>query len=124
LPEFLPKLLKILKDNKIAVNIVGHAGSGNLHIIPLMDLHQESERAKITKVSDEVYDLVVEYGGTITAEHNDGIIRTPYVKKMFGEEMYSIFEQVKNIFDPHNIFNPGKKVGGTVQYIEDHIAGK
>jgi len=124
LPEFLPKLLKILKDNKIAVNIVGHAGSGNLHIIPLMDLHKESERAKITKVSDEVYDLVVEYGGTITAEHNDGIIRTPYVKKMFGEEMYSIFEQVKNIFDPHNIFNPGKKVGGTVQYIEDHIAGK
>jgi len=124
LPVVLPAILKILKDNKIPVNVVGHAGSGNLHIIPLMNLNDENERAKIAPVSTEVYDLVIKHGGTITAEHNDGIIRTPYVKQMFGEEMYNIFKEVKKIFDPKNIFNPGKKVGGTVAYMESHIVGR
>lgn len=124
LPEFLPKVIKILQSYKIKVNIVGHAGSGNLHIIPLMDLSKESEKEKIPKVADEVYKLVIEYGGTITAEHNDGIMRTPYVKQMFGGNMYELFEKTKNIFDPNNIFNPGKKVGGTKEYMISHIAGK
>ncbi len=124
LPEFLPKIIKILKKNNIAVNIVGHAGSGNLHIIPLMNLNKESERAKIPIVSDEVYKLVIQYGGTITGEHNDGIIRTPYVRQMFGDDVYRLFEQIKNIFDPNNIFNPGKKVGGTLEYLKNHIVGK
>jgi len=122
LPEFLPRLLGILKMYEIKVNIAGHAGSGNLHIIPLMDLTKESERAKIPKVSDEVYSLIIEYGGTITAEHNDGIIRTPYVEKMFGTRMYDLFKKIKEIFDPNNIFNPGKKVGGSVEYLKDHIS--
>jgi FAD/FMN-containing dehydrogenase len=121
LPEFMPKLLKILKDNGMSVNIVGHAGSGNLHIFPLMDLSKESVRENITKVTPQVYDLIIRYGGTITAEHNDGIIRTPYVEKMFGTQMYNLFKEVKEIFDPHNIFNPGKKVGGTVEYANEHI---
>jgi FAD/FMN-containing dehydrogenase len=124
LPEFLPKIIKILKKHDIAVNIVGHAGSGNLHIIPLMNLNKESERAKIPIVSDEVYKLVIQYEGTITGEHNDGIIRTPYVRQMFGDEVYKLFEQVKSIFDPNNIFNPGKKVGGTLEYLKNHIVDK
>jgi FAD/FMN-containing dehydrogenase len=124
LPEFLPKMLKILDRYNIKVNIAGHAGSGNLHIIPLMDLKEKHERDKIKKVSDEVYDLIIEYGGTITAEHNDGIIRTPYVSKMFGDDVYGLFQQIKDIFDPNNIFNPGKKVGGTIEYMEEHIAKK
>ncbi|MEI8337683.1 MAG: FAD-binding oxidoreductase [bacterium] len=122
MPEFLPKLLKILKDNKIKANIAGHAGDGNYHIIPLMDLTLESERAKIVPVSEKVFALIKEYGGTITAEHNDGIIRTPYLPLMFGEKIYSLFEEVKRIFDPQNIFNPGKKVGGSKEYINSHIA--
>ncbi len=122
MPEFLPKLLKILKENGIKANIAGHAGNGNYHIIPLMDLTKESERAKIRPVSDEVFSLIKEYGGTITAEHNDGIIRTPYLNQMFGEEVCGLFKEIKNIFDPKNIFNPGKKVGGSLKYIEDHIS--
>ena len=121
MPQFLPKLLKILSDNGIQANIAGHAGNGNYHIIPLMDLREESERAKIVPVSKLVYNLIVEYGGSITAEHNDGIIRTPFVEQMFGKEMYKLFEEVKRIFDPQNIFNPGKKVGGTIEYLESHI---
>lgn len=121
LPDFLPELLDILKEHGIKVNIAGHAGSGNLHIIPLMDLSDERERRKIPIVSTKVYDLVIKYGGTITGEHNDGIIRTPYVQKMFGDEVYNLFKRVKEIFDPNNIFNPGKKVGGTIEYMEEHI---
>lgn len=124
LPKFLPKLIKILDKFKIPVNIVGHAGDGNLHIIPLMNLNLKEERDKIVPASNEIYALVNQYKGTITAEHNDGIIRTPYVQQMFGEEMYKIFEQVKDIFDPNNIFNPGKKVRGSLQYMENHIVGK
>lgn len=124
LPEFLPRLLKILKDHGIKINIAGHAGSGNLHIIPLMDLTKKSERDKIPEVSDKVFKLIKEFEGTITAEHNDGIIRTPYVEEMFGSEVYALFEEVKNIFDPKNIFNPGKKVDGTVEYMKEHISAK
>lgn len=121
MPEFLPKLLAILKENGIGANIAGHAGDGNYHIIPLMDLTKEEERAKIVPVAKEVYELIVKYGGTITAEHNDGIVRTPFVKDMFGAEMYSLFEEVKKIFDPQNIFNPGKKVGGSLEFYTSHI---
>jgi len=121
-PEFLPKALKILKEHGIEANIAGHAGNGNFHIIPLMDLKQKSERDKITVVSDKFYDLVAEYKGTITGEHNDGIVRTPYLGKMYSPEVLELFKKTKEIFDPKNIFNPGKKVGGTVEYLENHIA--
>src|SRR3990167_4754697 len=120
--EFLPKALKILKEHGIEANIAGHAGNGNFHIIPLMDLKQKSERDKITVVSDKFYDLVAEYKGTITGEHNDGIVRTPYLGKMYSPEVLELFKKTKEIFDPKNIFNPGKKVGGTVEYLENHIA--
>ena len=118
LPEFLPKLLAILKKNTITINIAGHAGEGNLHIIPLMNLKDEKERKKIIPVAQEVYALVLSYGGTITAEHNDGIIRTPFLKDMYGDRMVFLFQEIKNIFDMNNIFNPGKKVGGTLDDIK------
>jgi FAD/FMN-containing dehydrogenase len=122
LPEFLPKLTKILNDYKLVYTIAGHAGDGNFHIIPLMNMHEKKNRDEITEISDKVYDLVLQYKGSITAEHNDGIVRTPYLEKMYGPKVYDLFKQVKNIFDPQNIFNPGKKVGGSLQYLHDHIS--
>ncbi|MBI2037277.1 MAG: hypothetical protein HYT14_02865, partial [Candidatus Liptonbacteria bacterium] len=64
----------------------------------------------ILELAPKVYDLVIKAGGTTTGEHNDGIIRTPYLGLLFGEEMVALFERTKKIFDPLNIFNPGKKV--------------
>lgn len=129
LPEFLPKLRKILDDAEIVYTIAGHAGNGNFHIIPLMNMQEEHNRDLITELSDKVYDLIAEYKGTITAEHNDGIVRTPYLGKMYSPEMLELFEETKKIFDPNNIFNPGKKVpapslngGGSIPYMMDHLA--
>ncbi len=122
MPEFLPKLRAILDEYKLVYTIAGHAGDGNFHIIPLMDMHDQSNVKAIDEVSDKVYDLVIAYGGSITAEHNDGIIRTPYLVKQFGPEVVALFQKAKDAFDPKDIFNPGKKVGGTKAYMMSHLA--
>ncbi len=122
LPDFLPKLNKIFaKYPHLIYTIAGHAGDANFHIIPLMDLKKEDQRQIIPALSDEVYDLVLQYKGSITGEHNDGLIRTPYLEKMYGPKITSLFKQVKEIFDPQNIFNPRKKVGTDMKYALDHI---
>ncbi len=122
LPEFLPRLNKILdKYPSLIYTIAGHAGDGNFHIIPLMDFKKADQRAIIPKLSEEVYSLVLEYEGTITAEHNDGLIRTPFLEKMYGPQMTYLFAQVKKLFDPQNIFNPRKKVGGDIKWAMQHM---
>jgi len=68
-----------------------------------------------------VYDLVLKYDGSITAEHNDGLIRGPWVKQQYGEEVYELFRRVKQIFDPKGIFNPGKKVDVDWEWAMSHL---
>ena len=121
MPEFLPKLTAILDSYGFAYGMAGHPGDGNFHIFPMLKLEDAAERAIIPKLSEEVYGLVLQYKGTITAEHNDGLVRTPYLEKMYGPEIIRLFAQVKTIFDPENIFNPGKKVGGSLSYSLSHI---
>ena len=118
---FLPELNKLLSSYNLIYTIAGHAGEGNFHIIPLMDLNKPESKKAILELQPKVYELVAKYHGSIDGEHNDGIIRTPYLPMMFGEKMCDIFAQVKNIFDPLNILNPGKKVGGTIADIERSI---
>ena len=91
-----------------------------------MDFKRSDIAKIIIELGELVYGLVVKYHGSITAEHNDGIIRTPYLEKMYGKEIIKIFAEIKEIFDSKNIFNPGKKVptlsmGGTKEYIANHI---
>lgn len=126
LPKFLPELNDILNKYDLTFTLAGHAGDGNFHIIPLMDFKRNDTTTIITELSDKVYDLVLRYHGSITAEHNDGIIRTPYLPKMYGEHIMQIFKEIKDIFDPKNILNPGKKIAipggmGTKEYIKNHI---
>jgi len=134
LPKFLPDLNDILSKYKLTYTLAGHAGDGNFHIIPLMDFKRLDTAKIIIELGDKVYDLVMKYHGSITAEHNDGLIRTPYLPKMYGDRIVRIFQNIKEIFDPKNIFNPGKKVpnkitgglpadeAGTKEYIGAHIA--
>ncbi len=121
LPQFLPELNKILSQYNLTYTIAGHVGDANFHIIPLMDLRDPKTRVIIPKLTDRVYKLVFKYKGSITGEHNDGLIRSPYLKDMYGEEIYHLFEKVKNIFDPNNIFNPGKKVDSSLNYAMEHL---
>ncbi len=118
LPEFLPKVRALVDEYKLVYTIAGHPGNGNFHIIPLMDLNSVYSADVILELSKKVYDLVHEYHGSISAEHNDGIIRTPYLLQMFGQKMCDLFSEVKKIFDPQDIFNPRKKVDGTFEDIK------
>ncbi|MEI6810823.1 MAG: FAD-binding oxidoreductase [Candidatus Nomurabacteria bacterium] len=124
LPEFLPKMDEIFaKDTykDLVYTLQGHLGDANFHIIPLINVHQEGIGDVLHKLMDEIYDLVFEYKGSMSAEHNDGILRTPYLPKMFSPEIISLFEKTKNIFDPENILNPGKKVNGDKEFTWSHI---
>lgn len=119
--EFFPKLIKILKDHGINYTIAGHMGDGNFHIIPLMNFSIKSEVEKIPIVEDLVNNLVIEYHGSISAEHNDGLVRGHYIQKMYGEKMFKIFKEIKDIFDPQKIFNPHKKTDASLNYSLSHI---
>lgn len=122
LPQFLPKLNKILsKYPNLIYTIAGHMGDGNFHIIPLMDISDEKQREIIPILSHEVYDLVFKYHGSTTGEHNDGLVRSPFLKQMYGEKIYALFEKTKEIFDPNNIFNPRKKINSDMDYSMKHI---
>lgn len=121
LHDFLPKLRKIIKRYQLSATIAGHFGDGNFHIIPLMDISDPKEQAKLEPIMREVVKLVLEYGGSLAGEHNDGLIRGPWLTAMFGERMVDDFRQVKDIFDSANIFNPHKKTDASWDFSMNSI---
>lgn len=121
LPEFIPELYGVLDEYKLIYTVAGHVGDGNFHIIPLMDFSHPDFVSIIKELSEKVYTLVGRYHGSITGEHNDGLIRTPFLHKMFSPLMLGIFMEIKNIFDENNIFNPNKKVNGDMNLMVNSI---
>jgi len=103
-------LLQTYFDSKLDYVFYGHVGDGNLHTRPLIDMDSKSEVELIERLAHQVFDRVIRTGGTITGEHGDGIARVKYIPFMYGNEIFSIFLQVKKIFDPQFILNPGKKI--------------
>lgn len=118
---FVPKLIKILEDQHIFYGFHGHIGDGSMRVIPIFDLADTNISEQIDMLCKSVFSLVKELGGNMSADHSDGIIRTPYLREFYGEEIYNIFVDIKNTFDPKNIFNPGKKIGGTVGDIKKYM---
>ena len=118
LSEFLDGVYKMLKKHKLEIAVWGHAGDANFHMQPFMDLSKAADRKKVFKVMDEFYGMVIKMGGTTAGEHNDGLLRAPYLKKLYGEEMYDLFKDVKNICDPKGIFNPRIKLDVTKSDLE------
>lgn len=121
LPEFLPKIREIIKKYKLFATIAGHMGDGNFHIIPLMKLEDPNDRAKLEPAMKEVNNLVLQYKGSLSGEHNDGLVRGPWLEAQYGKEIVDIFKQTKDIFDPEHIFNPNKKAYATWDYSFSHI---
>ncbi|PIR82357.1 FAD-binding oxidoreductase [Candidatus Kaiserbacteria bacterium CG10_big_fil_rev_8_21_14_0_10_59_10] len=120
-PEFLPRLFELLDAEKFIYAVTGHVGDGNFHIFPLVNLSQPDAHTMILELMPKVYALVKEFHGSTTGEHNDGIIRTPFLDTMFSPRMLALFGEVKRLWDPANILNPGKKVGGTLSDIERYM---
>jgi FAD/FMN-containing dehydrogenase len=129
LPKFLPELRQILNKYDLTYTLAGHAGNGNFHIIPLMDFSRTDTGKIILELSEQVFDLVSRYHGSMAGEHNDGLIRTPFLNKMYSPKVIQIFSEIKKIFDPKNIFNPGKKIPAlnlveSKKYILSHLVSE
>jgi len=124
LPEFLPKIRAIIKKYKLFATIAGHMGDGNFHIIPLMKLEDPNDRAKLEPAMKEVNNLVLQYKGSLSGEHNDGLVRGPWLEAQYGKDMVEIFKKTKDIFDPEHIFNPNKKAYATWDYSFSHIRAR
>lgn len=120
--EILPQIVAILKKHpEFIFTVAGHIGNGNFHIIPLADITDKKVRDAIPIIAQQVYDIITKHHGSITGEHNDGLIRTPYLPRMYEPKIISLFEKTKEIFDPNNIFNPRKKVFGDLDFALSHI---
>lgn len=121
LHRFLPEIRKIINKYGFLATIAGHLGDGNFHIIPLMNIENADEKSKLEPAMREINALVLKEKGSLSGEHNDGMIRGPWLKDMYGDEVYGYFKKVKTIFDPHNIFNPHKKTDANWDFSMQHI---
>lgn len=121
LVEFLPQLRNIVKKYNLLATVQGHIGDGNFHIIPLMKLEDKDERDKLRPAMTEVNELVLKYHGVLSGEHNDGMIRGPWLQRAYGDEIYGYFKDTKDIFDPEHIFNPHKKANADWEWSLHHV---
>lgn len=110
LPEFVARLQAILKAHGVNWTFHAHAGAGQTHARPFLDLNDPEDRAKLEPLAEEVHDAALALGGTISGEHGCGLLRTQFLRRQYGELM-NVFREVKYAFDPANLLNPGKIVG-------------
>jgi FAD/FMN-containing dehydrogenase len=110
LSTFFAEIEKLFKKFDIQAAVHGHGGNGHFHFYPLLDFTKKETAKLVEDMAEAFYSTAVKFKGDICGEHNDGIIRTPYLHKMFSKQMIQIFEAAEAIFDPNDIFNPGKKV--------------
>lgn len=109
--DLIHYLEEFFEGQRVPVAIFGHIGNGNAHIVPLLDVNDRQDFDKMVQAYSEIHSTVLErFGGSICGEHGDGRIRAEFVRKMFGEELYGLFVQVKRAFDPGNVLNPGIKI--------------
>lgn len=110
LAKFFMEIKKLLKRFNVTAAVHGHGGNGHFHFYPLLDFTKSTTPKLVEQMSEDFFSTAIKYDGNICGEHNDGIIRTPHLNKMFTAKTIKLFEKVENIFDPQDIFNPGKKV--------------
>lgn len=116
--EYIKGIYELCIKSHIRPAVWGHAGDGNLHLQPYLDLGEVGDRQKAFRLMDEYYKLVTSLGGSTSGEHNDGRLRAPYLPLVYGAEVYALFKKVKQIFDPYGTLNPGVKVGVSLNDIK------
>ena len=110
LRDYIRDFLAIVSRHNTEAGVYAHASVGCLHVRPVVDMKTESGVRQFETIASEVADLVLAYGGALSGEHGDGLVRSPFMERMFGPELYAAFRQVKQTFDPDGLFNPGKIV--------------
>jgi FAD/FMN-containing dehydrogenase/Fe-S oxidoreductase len=110
LRDYIDQFLQILQKHETTAGIYAHASVGCLHVRPVINLKTEAGVRKFEAIAQEVADLVLRFQGSLSAEHGDGYLRSPFLHQMFGPVLYEAFRQVKRTFDPEGLLNPGKIV--------------
>jgi FAD/FMN-containing dehydrogenase/Fe-S oxidoreductase len=110
LPEYTERFAAVLERHGLKAGFYGHCSVGCLHIRPFMDLTQPAELATMRAVAEEIRDLVTDFGGANSSEHGDGLARSEFNRAVFGDELYEAMREVKRLFDPDSLMNPGKIV--------------
>jgi len=119
LPEYIAQVIQICKKYNTQAAMYAHASVGVIHVQPLLDLRKEQDIESLKHIADETFELVVKYGGSWSGEHGDGLVRSAYNERFFGTTLYNALREVKGIFDPENLMNPGKIV--EAQSIEKNL---
>ncbi|OFV96250.1 MAG: hypothetical protein A3H28_10245 [Acidobacteria bacterium RIFCSPLOWO2_02_FULL_61_28] len=110
LPAYIARFREIVRAHHTGASFYAHASVGCLHIRPLINLKDKADVEKMRSIAEAVADLVLEFGGSLSGEHGDGLLRGPFLRKMFGPKLYEAFRQVKRAFDPEGLLNPNKIV--------------
>ena len=108
LPEYIARFDQLLRENGTTAAYYGHASVGCVHIRPMVDIKKLEGREQMVHIMERVSDLVLEFGGALSGEHGDGIVRGYFTEKMFGPQIYQAFRDLKRTFDPQGVMNPGK----------------
>jgi len=111
LRDYIARFQEILQRHNTRAGFYAHASVGLLHVRPVVNLKEADGVAKFARIADEISDLVLEFGGALSGEHGDGLVRSPFQQKMYGPTLYQAFCELKQTFDPAGLFNPGKIVG-------------
>ncbi|MCC6390298.1 MAG: FAD-binding protein [Bryobacterales bacterium] len=110
LRDFIGRFLEIVRKHGTVAGVYAHASVGCLHVRPVVNMKTEEGVKKFEAIATDISDLVLEFGGALSGEHGDGLVRSPFMEKMFGPELYQAFRAIKKAFDPENLLNPGKIV--------------
>ncbi|MUP45682.1 FAD-binding oxidoreductase [Gramella sp. BOM4] len=110
LADYISEFSDIMKGYGQQAVYYAHAGAGEIHLRPILDLKKSADVKLFRSITTDVAKLVKKYNGSLSGEHGDGRVRAEFIKLMYGEHVYQLLKDLKNIFDPHSIFNPGKIV--------------
>ncbi|MEF8862230.1 MAG: FAD-linked oxidase C-terminal domain-containing protein [Haloarculaceae archaeon] len=111
LPEYVEGFQRVLAENGTSASFYAHAGPGVLHVRPLVNTKTVEGVGRMESIADAATDLVVEYGGSVSGEHGDGRARTQWNRKLYGEDVFGLFQDLKRAYDPQGILNPGQVCG-------------
>lgn len=122
LGEFVSRFRAICDRYGTRAAYWAHASVGVLHIRPMVDIHQEADRRLVLAIAQEAADLARDCGGVMSGEHGDGRVRGPLLERFYGPDLMNAFREVKRLFDPHNILNPGMEIDpGPVESITENL---